>query len=424
MGDWKQATPFAHRGVAARIRCPIHVSTAFPLVNVVTVRIAGATRLPVHPCAPVLMPRRFHRLLPLVVLLAGCSSSGAIVGPIAVDAPLPTATPAEVGLDGARLDAVVARLGEVDHDLHSMLVARDGRLAVEAYFNGYGRDNPHDIRSATKSITSLLAGIAIDRGALEGEDTPLMTLLRTRYPDVRDRDDILVRHLLTMSAGLDCDDGDRRTRGQEDWMYRSRDWVAYFLSLDRTHAPGDTARYCTGGVVALGEAIAQATGEDLAAFAERELFGPLGIENYRWARFDGGRKVDAGGHLLLTPQAMVKLGMLVLQGGRWNGRQVVPAEWIERSTREHVRVDENAYGFLWWRYAVPYGEEVVEVVAARGNGGQLIFIVPEYDLVSVFTGGYYNSERVRAVFELFFGAVLPSVEELRPHLSDRPQGGP
>lgn len=202
-------------------------------------------------------------------------------------------------------------------------------------------------------------------------------------------------------------------------MYRSRDWVAYFLALDRVYAPGDTARYCTGGVVALGEAIARATGEDFAAFAERELFGPLGIRNYRWARFDRDRKVDAGGHLLLTPQAMVKLGMLVLQDGQWNGRRIVPATWVEQSTREHVRIDGNPYGYLWWRYTVPYGEKAVEVVAARGNGGQVIFVVPEYDLVSVFTAGYYNSDRARSVFELFFHAVLPSVEELQPYLPDR-----
>ena len=363
------------------------------------------------------MPLR--TLLAFALVAAGCSSAEDIVGPLAEDRPLPTAAPEAVGLVASYLEDASRQIAaEEDHRLHSMLVVRDGRLAFEEYYNGYGRDNPHDIRSATKSVTSLLAGIAIERGALGGVDAPLMETLRAGYPDVRDRGDVLLRHLLTMSSGLDCDDGDPSTRGQEDRMYRSEDWVGYFLSLSRPYAPGDTSRYCTGGVVALGEAIAQGADRDLAAFAGEALFAPLGIENYRWARFDDGQKVDAGGHLLLTPQAMAKVGMLVLQRGEWDGRQVVSEGWIERSTQPRTEIRGVPYGYLWWSDTARYGAKAVEIIYASGNGGQTIFVVPEYDLVAVFTAGYFNSDRSRVVFELFRNAVLPSVAELQEYLSD------
>ncbi|MEM8556924.1 MAG: serine hydrolase [Bacteroidota bacterium] len=363
------------------------------------------------------------RTLLLVTLIAsGCSSVVGIVEPIALNAPLPEGTPEAVGLDLSYLSRVSRHFEEeTDHKLHSMLVVRNGLLVFERYYNGFGRDNPHDLRSATKSITSLLTGVAIERGALAGADAPLMDYLAGAYPDIRDKGDIELRHLLTMSSGLDCDDGDRSTRGQEDRMYRSDDWVAYFLALERPHAPGDTTRYCTGGVVALGEAIAQGSGQDFADFAADALFDPLGIQNYRWARFDDERKVDTGGHLLLTPQGMAKVGLLVLNEGRWGAEQVVPAEWIERSVEPRTQINGEPYGYLWWRNTLRYGGpdgEAVDVISARGNGGQVIFVVPEYDLVAVFTAGYYNSGDTQIVYNIFYNAVMTSVPELQRYLPD------
>lgn len=189
-------------------------------------------------------------------------------------------------------------------------------------------------------------------------------------------------------------------------MYRSRDWVQHFLTLARTHTPGEVTRYCTGGVVALGEAIAVATGQDFAAFADEALFAPLGIRNYRWARFDGERKVDTGGHLLLTPRGMAKIGMLILGKGRWNGQQLVSADWIERSLQPRARINDEPYGYLWWRNTSRHGEEDVDVISARGNGGQVIFIVPDRDLVAVFTAGYYNSDETQLIYNIFRNAIL------------------
>lgn len=354
----------------------------------------------------------------LAILLGGCSTGAKIAAPVSTDLSIPTGTPASVGIDSTYLRLMLAQIpADGEHKLHSALVVRNGTLVSETYFNGFTRDNPHDLRSATKSLTALLIGIAIEQGVLDGVDVPMMQSLQASYPDTQDKSDITLRHLLTMSSGLDCHDQDRKTKGQEDRMYKSKDWVRYFLSLSTVYPPGDTTRYCTGGVVALGEVLAQATGKDMADFADQVLFDPLEIDNYAWARFDGDRKVDTGGHLLLTPQGMAKIGMLVSQGGRWNGQQVVPEEWIRLSTQPHTQVGGNPYGFLWWINQVNYGGKEVEVVTARGNGGQVIFIVPAFDLVTVFTAGYYNSEKAEIPYRLFYNFVLTAVDEMKPFLS-------
>ncbi len=362
----------------------------------------------------------------LGLLLAGLlvsdpSHAKGPLDPFGRDEPLPEAAPSAVGMDASILEQLAQRIAtEQKHKLHSVLVARRGRLVFEKYYNRRTRHTPHDIRSATKSITSLLTGIAIERGILPGLDAPVMDVLGDAYPAVEDKDALTFRHLLSMRGGLDCDDRDRQTRGQEDRMYRSRDWVGYFLALSPTDPPGAVGRYCTGGVVTLGEAIAQAAKEDVAAFAARALFDPLGIENVQWARFDGKTKVDTGGHLLITPQAMVKIGMLVLAEGRWAGKQVVPSSWVRLSTSEQAKLEDRPYGFLWWRAPARFADKSFDVVMAKGNGGQSIFVVPELDLVAVFTTGYYNSPKAALPDQIFYRTILPAVDEIQAHLSTSP----
>ncbi|MDA1302106.1 MAG: serine hydrolase [Proteobacteria bacterium] len=328
------------------------------------------------------------------------------------DDPLPTMDFAAASLDAALITNMIDQVAQrKDHKLHSILVARHGHLIVEHYYNGYDRHTTHDLRSATKSITSLLTGIAVDRGLLTIED-PMMGYLAREYPRVSDKRDISVRHLLTMSAGLDCDDQDRSSKGQEDRMYRKRDWVAYFLALKAVRLPGEQTSYCTGGVVALGEVLDVAT-SGFEAFADKALFEPLGIRNYRWATFDRGSKLDTGGHIELTPQAMIKLGMLVSGGGRWGHRQLVSAAWLHAAMSQQATLHGVSYGYLWWLIPAKYPDKEVTVLVARGNGGQTIFVVPEYDLVAAFTTGYFNSPKAQIPFQLFYNAVLLAVLEVQ-----------
>ncbi|WP_108127555.1 serine hydrolase domain-containing protein [Saccharospirillum mangrovi] len=356
----------------------------------------------------------FGPMLMLAVFIGGCASTASLPEPIAQDDPMPTGTLAEVDLLPDYLQQLDADLAGIDdHQLDSILVARHGRLVYERYFNGYAADTPHDLRSATKSITSLLVGMAIDDGAILNVDQPMMSHLRDAYPEVDDKGDIQLRHLLTMASGLDCSDRDPDSRGQEDRMYRQRDWVGYFLSLETVAPPGLQPDYCTGGVVALGRVISEATGQQVDAYAQQKLFAPLGIRNLRWARFDDDSQIDTGGHLLLTPRALVKIGQLVLQQGQWQGESLLSPAWINEATTPQVTLDNTPYGYLWWLHEVDYGVQPVRIIAARGNGGQTLFIAPQFDLVAVTTASYYNDPQAAVVDRIFFNAILPSVPELQ-----------
>jgi CubicO group peptidase (beta-lactamase class C family) len=330
-----------------------------------------------------------------LLLIVGCGGNDVIdqVPIVNESQPLPTAKPEEVGMDAALLAQAVSTLPPaIEHGMHSMLVLRHGKLVAEEYWNGYDRTALQDLRSATKSITSLLVGVAIDKSLLRNVDEPIRESLVRVYPDTPAlAHGISVRNLLTMSNGLDCYDGDPASPGHEDRMYRSEDWVKFFLSLPLKHPPGSVGSYCTGGVVALGRIVSERAGRDVSLLANEWLFHPLGIDYVRWARFDRDRQVDTGGHLLMRPRDMVKIGQLVLQRGQWRDRQVVSAAWIEESTKLQARIEGGRpYGYLWWMFGVVHGDRTIRVVHASGNGGQHIYVVPELDLVAVFTGGNYN----------------------------------
>ncbi len=324
---------------------------------------------------------------------------------------LVTATPAEVDMDDAPLRAAVRRLdGERRHGIDSMLVVRRGRLVSERYWNGHDMATLHDLRSATKSVTSLLVGVAIDRGLLRDVHDPVSPYLADAYPQTAVVPELTLEHLLTMRGGLACDDRDRHSPGHEDRMYRARDWTRFFLELPRSGAPGERTVYCTGGVVTLGRVLTAASGRSIAAFAHEALFAPLGVLGYAWRSFDGGRQTDTGGHLRLRPRAMAKIGQLVLQRGVWDEGEVVSGRWIDASTAVQTRFtdDRRPYGYLWWRVQARVGARAVDLVYAEGNGGQYIFIAPALDLVVVFTGSNYDSPKAGRPLEILGAYILPA----------------
>jgi CubicO group peptidase (beta-lactamase class C family) len=275
----------------------------------------------------------------------------------------------------------------------------------------------HDMRSATKSITSLLTGIAIESGALGGVSERVFPRLAARYPTVGNpdprKDAITVEHLLHMASGLACDDWISGSPGNENNMYPMRDWTRFFLDLPLFHTPGTSPQYCTAGVVTLGRVIAEATHRAIPDYSRDVLFAPVGIAQFRWSMFDDDRQTDTGGHLYLRPRDMAKIGQLVLQRGQWNGRQVVPASWIDRSTIQHVSLPGNQpYGYLWWVHTARIGARDVRYVAAQGNGGQMIMIVPEFDLVVVSTAGNFDLPSTNAPLGILENRILPAIDEL------------
>jgi CubicO group peptidase (beta-lactamase class C family) len=305
-----------------------------------------------------------------------------------------TASADSVGLDPAPLEAAVNAIGEgAFPDVDSMLVVRQGRLVHEAYFNDFDRERLHDLRSATKSITSVLVGIAIDQGLLTGVDERVLPRLGggagLRNADPR-KDAITVEHLLTMTPGLACDDWNAASPGNEEKMYKERDWVKFILDLPMVADPGTRYGYCTGGVVTLGAVIGNASGRRADAYAREVLFGPLGITRAEWELTPTGA-VDTGGHIRMRPRDMAKLGQLFLQRGLWNGQRVVSEAWVERSTSFRVRtVSNEEYGYLWWRRLTQRAGAPVPTFYAIGNGGQHIIVAPSLELVAVFTGSHYD----------------------------------
>lgn len=342
-------------------------------------------------------------LLATLALLAGCgggSAAGSIgPGPRTEVASDPSdqwtlAAPASVGMDAAEL-ALAAAAVDAKSGVSAMLVMRHGQPVFEQYWNGFDKDTLHDLRSATKSITSLLVGIAIDQHALGGVDDPISRWLAADYPGAPALSDGLVlENLLTMRSGLACNDWNVDSPGQEENMYAHQDWVAFWLGLPLKYPPGTVTSYCTGNPVVLGRILVEATHQAIPAFAQATLLGPLGITSAVWNTYDDGAQTDTGGHMHMRPRDMARIGQLALQHGQWNGRQLVSAAWMDASTSEHTEFDDgptDGYGYLWWHGTMTWQGRDVPMFFANGAGGQYIFVVPQLDLVAVFTGENYGN---------------------------------
>ncbi|WP_420128581.1 serine hydrolase domain-containing protein [Longimicrobium sp.] len=306
---------------------------------------------------------------------------------------------ATAGLDSSVAHAIVR--GVVDGtyaDLHGVLVYRHGRLVLEEYFHGYDRDRRHQLRSATKSFVSALVGIAIGNGALAGVDEPVLARLPyDGFANPHPQKQALTLHdLLTHRTGLACDDWNPQSPGNESRLMETEDWIKSFLDLPVVAERGMVARYCSAGTWTAGRMVERATGQPLPAYAQRALFDPLGIRptDVRWNVTTSAENAGTFAQLNLRPRDLLKFGILFQQEGRWDGRQVIPAEWVRRSTAVHSQVGDQGYGYLWWHqwFSVPTaaGDRRVDMVVATGNGGQKIYLVPSLDLIAVFTGGAYN----------------------------------
>ncbi|WP_416864164.1 MAG: serine hydrolase domain-containing protein [Imperialibacter sp.] len=298
-----------------------------------------------------------------------------------------------------------------DHQVHSILLVKDGKLVLEEYFGEYKADQTHDLRSATKSIRSLLVGIAKDKGFIESVDDPISKYLKDlkpeKNPDPR-KEQITIRHLLTMSTGLDCNDWDKSSKGQEDKVYKKKDWLQYTLDLPMVRDPGDSALYCSMGVVLAAEVVSQASGMSIDAFAEKYLFTPLGIENVQWGHTTTGRDIiPSGKRLYMTSRDFAKIGQLVMNHGAWGDQQIVSTDWIRQATERQTNLAGLDYGFLWWSIPFQIGDELKKETVATGNGGQYLMLFPELNLVAAFTGGAYNSDDDKFPFAIMNRVLLP-----------------
>jgi CubicO group peptidase (beta-lactamase class C family) len=303
-------------------------------------------------------------------------------------------------LGTATADAIVHGILDGTYkDVHSVLLYQHGKLVLEEYFYGYSAQRTHQLRSATKSVVSTLAGIAIDQGAIPGVSEPVLPRLSYSsydHPDLR-KVAITLDNFLSMSSGLDCNDHSSNSPGREMVLDDQPDWVKATLDLPMINDPGSKAYYCSGGVAVVGRVVENAVHMRLPEFAQANLFGPLGIKRADWVwNYDLTNANKEYAQIHLRPRDMLKLGILFAQDGRWHGRQVVSSAWAHTALAEHSHVDNVSYGYFWWRpwlnVETPAGAQHVNLVSAQGNGGQKIYLVPQYDLVAVFTAGGYNAE--------------------------------
>ncbi|MES2944913.1 MAG: serine hydrolase domain-containing protein, partial [Pseudomonadota bacterium] len=344
-------------------------------------------------------PQPFKSLLASLLVALTCSCSvGPDTRPVQgndKDSPLPTASFESMTLDPAMWASAMQDLDAQGMQVDQIALMVDGRLLAARHNGQHSETTLHDIRSATKSVTGLLLGIAIDRGLISSADQPVDSFFPelAPHPSRAAWRALTLRDLLTMRSGLDCDDW-RNSEGNEERMYRTSDWVRFFYTIPAVAAPGSVFSYCTAGAVVLGEVIARAARQPLPEFAQTALFEPLGIHNAIWAGAGSGI-TDAGGHLKLSLTSLLKLGELMRTGGNWQGQRVLSQGWVSQSLRSSGAMWPDNPGFkahmgqLWW--LEPVRDGAGQSYQARGNGGQLIIVVPEFKLVMAVTGHAWNA---------------------------------
>jgi CubicO group peptidase (beta-lactamase class C family) len=342
------------------------------------------------------------------------------------------ASPESVGLDSARLCAIAARLKETEANVHAVVIVRHGKLVFEQYFAGY--DEPwgqgggqhdfdattkHDMRSASKSVISLLVGIAIDRKLIASADEPVVKFF-PEYSSVKSPgwDQVTIRHLLTMSSGMQWDENRawKDPKNDEPHLSNEADPIRYILSKPIATPPDTVWTYNGGGTDLLGNIIERVSGKPLKAFAREALFEPLGISDWEWMKYGNGRVASAVG-LRIRPRDAAKIGQLVVNHGAWGDRPIVSPGWIEQSIRPRFQAIGYFsglffYGQQWWLGRSIAQETEVKWIAAMGSGGQRIFIVPDRDLVVMTTSGlYFQPRQGDGALDMMANFILPSVRD-------------
>ena len=354
----------------------------------------------------------------LVLILIGWLSG--LIAAVNAEAPLTEATPESQNLDSAQLEQAIAAIAEGKYgDMDALLVLRNNYLVLEHYPSPlyHGRDYRRSAKSITKSVTSALVGIARGQGKMPPLDSNLLSLF-PQYTDIANMDmrkqKITLEHVLSMTAGFEWDEfsgGDT----SEFKMMRSADWIKYTLDQPMSHSPGEKWVYNGGCSMMLSEILQNATGSDVADYARKYLFDPIGIKNWSWA-LNRQNLTDTKSGLAMSRRDMARFGVLFLNDGRWRGKQIVPEEWVRKSTSVQVLGKGDyfpgAYGYQWWR--LQDQEPTVGMLAindayfALGFGGQFIFVVPHLNMVVVSTASNFGPDEA-LFFKLLRDHIFPAV---------------
>lgn len=365
----------------------------------------------------------------------------------------PSTTPPEVGLDAKVLAAFDADIGEGKYGyVDSMLVIRHGKVAYERFYGHdyesiYGKESRtpgplvvndptgpynyfntwwhpyyrkgtlHTMQSVTKSVVSVVIGIAVGRNEFPALDTTVLSFFdpaKVANVDERKRR-MTLRDLLTMSTGLDWNEDVPYADPTNTFaiMAVSPDWVKFTIDRPMVRDPGEVFQYNSGATLILGEIFRMATGIDLEEYAVRHLFMPLGIDDYFWKRTPTGL-VDTQEGLYVAPRDIAKIAYLLMKRGQWGSQQVVPAEWVKASIEPSVSVGDGRsvkYGYKWWLYHYQYERVDRVAFAGAGFGGQRPIVLPELDLVVVLTGWNILPDRPALGAKVAIERILEAVKK-------------
>jgi CubicO group peptidase (beta-lactamase class C family) len=345
-----------------------------------------------------------------------------------------------VGIDEAQLSRLVQSIIDVDPSarraprIHSILVARRGKLVLDEYFFGFDRGTPHDLRSAGKTFASVMLGAAMMSGTKIGPETRVYALLAGMgpfaNPDPR-KAEITLAELMTHTSGLACDDNDDASPGSEERMQQQAqqpNWWKYTLDLPMAHDPGSIYAYCSGGTNLVGAALVTATGTPLPELFRRTVAAPLDFGAYEWNLMPTDEGYLGGG-AKVRPRDLLKLGQAYLDGGLWQGRRIVDASWVTISTAPRIRISpqttglapaqfaesylEADDGYAWHLNTLQAGGKSYRDYEAIGNGGQYLIVVPALDLAVVMTGGNYGQGGIwlRWRNEIVAGQIIKAIAD-------------
>lgn len=327
-----------------------------------------------------------------------------------------TSPPEKQGVDSEKLAEMLERIKSQNINIRSVVVIRNGYVLLDACVHPYQKDSWHIIHSCTKSITSALIGIAIDKGYIESVKTPVLEFFpgRTAANLDENKKNMTLEHLLTMSSGFQARDSYLYNWQGLAKMRASYDWTQYMLDLPMAKAPGTKFDYSNGVSFLLSAILQESTGINALDFAREHLFGPLGIHNIYWPSSPLGITLGWGG-MRMKPLDMAKIGFLYLNRGIWEGKQVVSSAWVEASTREQIKSGtlSDGYGYQWWVDEDGY-------FMALGYSGQYIVVLPQQNIVVVFTSALHS-------FNFFIpemllrNYIIPAAHSSKP-LPDNPEG--
>ena len=329
--------------------------------------------------------------------------------------------PASVGINEDSLGNFFTYIRSEQHpDFRAIMVAKDGKLVMEEYFNSFWRTNIHDIRSAGKSITSMLAGVAMDKDLFKSTDKVVSffpAYKNSKNPSA-EKSAITVEDLLVMSSGLASDDYQNDSPGLEGYMTDTEDYLKFVLDLPMDFKPGERWAYSSAVAFLLGAIVENTSGQTLEDFARKNLFGPMGITQFFWEKSPKGRNTGMG-NLYLEPRDLAKLGQVMLDNGQWNGQQILPKSFVKKSFEKRFDISDNdpfahGYGYMWYIAKMDSKGQTIDYYFASGNGGNKIFIVPELNMiVTTMSSAYgqgYGQRRSHKVLQYILNATVENNE--------------